>query len=421
MAEEGVPSDKTLPEGGRQSGSDLTPKMKKTMAEMMTTMMAAMQENICKKLDEYMVGDEASPEDDATSNHATNDCDVPDPPSELQTTHDVVDKYLDEVQPSQISWEHRSQEFSVAEKTGPAIDDKLAQLIADLLPEKLPKTKLEELVEKYPRPDNCPLLVAPRCNKAVWHQLKLPPKTLDTSLQKCQKLLVASLCAIIQATAKATDELKIPLTHAIVLALSANWEFNQKRRDLLRPHLNSRYSALCNPSTPITTELFGDDIGKEIDEVTKTSRLGLKLSTPRKERPRFHSYMVHLFVVLKAHQHSNDVTTEPSTIFFRRTKFLSSQTRREVRQHTNTERTTITSDFHCNQVSYINTIHSLLEKQSKFVGGQIRFHIQQWREITSDPYVLLCLTNCHLELEYEPSYYFNQPTAAQKFSTLTRH
>ena len=114
--------------------------MKKTMAEMMTTMMAAMQENICKKLDEYMVGDEASPEDDATSNHATNDCDVPDPPSELQTTHDVVDKYLDEVQPSQIS-----QEFSVAEKTGPAIDDKLAQLIADLLPEKLPKTKLEEL------------------------------------------------------------------------------------------------------------------------------------------------------------------------------------------------------------------------------------------------------------------------------------
>ncbi len=45
---------------------------------MMTTMMAAMQENICKKLDEYMVGDEASPEDDATSNHATNDCDVPD-------------------------------------------------------------------------------------------------------------------------------------------------------------------------------------------------------------------------------------------------------------------------------------------------------------------------------------------------------
>ncbi len=67
----------------------------------------------------------------------------------------------------------------------------------------------------------------------------------------------------------------------------------------------------ATPPPPITTELFGDDIGKEIDEVTKTSRLGLKLSTPRKERPRFHSYMVHLFVVLKADQRSNKVTTEP--------------------------------------------------------------------------------------------------------------
>ena len=40
---------------------------------------------------------------------------------------------------------------------------------------------------------------------------------------------------------------------------------------------------------------------------------------------------------------------------------------------------------------------------------------------TSDPYVLQCVTNCHLELEYEPSSYFNQPTAAQKFSTLEQH
>ncbi len=32
-----------------------------------------------------------------------------------------------------------------------------------------------------------------------------------------------------------------------------------------------------------------------------------------------------------------------------------------------------------------------------------------------------CVTNCHLELEYEPSPYFNQPTTAQKFSTLEQH
>ena len=73
-------------------------------------------------------------------------------------------------------------------------------------------------------------------------------------------------------------------------------------------------------------------------------------------------------------------------------------------------------DFHSNQVSYLDIIHSLLNNQSRFVGGQVRFHIEQWQEITSDPYVLQCVKNCHLELEYEPSSSFNRHTNAQNFS-----
>ena len=285
MEEPEAPSSEAL-----QEESDLTTKMKETMAEMMTTMMESMQENIWKKLDEYIVGNEAS----SDSDEGTNDVNILRPPHDLQTTSDVVDKYLEPPQQSQLSWEHISQEFSVAEKTGPAIDEKLAQLVTGLIPEKLPRTKLDELVEKYPRPNYCPLLVAPKCNKAVWYQLKLPTKATDTTLQKCQKLLVAAVCALIQATTKASDDLKIPLTHSLVLALSAYWEFNQNRRDLLRPHLISWYAALCNPSTSISTELFGDDIGKEIDELTKTSQIGLKLATPHKERGRYHPYSTSL-------------------------------------------------------------------------------------------------------------------------------
>ena len=43
-----------------QQEVDLTPKMKETMAEMITTMMETMQENIWKKLEDYIVGSEAS-------------------------------------------------------------------------------------------------------------------------------------------------------------------------------------------------------------------------------------------------------------------------------------------------------------------------------------------------------------------------
>ena len=50
------------------------------------------------------------------------------------------------------------------------------------------------------------------------------------------------------------------LTHALVLGLSANRQVNLARRDLLRPYLNKPYQSLCNPSTPITSYLFGDDL-----------------------------------------------------------------------------------------------------------------------------------------------------------------
>ena len=75
-------------------------------------------------------------------------------------------------------------------------------------------------------------------------------------------------------------------------------------------------------------------------------------------------------------------------------------------------------DLSCSQVSYLDTIHLLLNNQSKFEGGQVRFHFEHWPDITSDPYVLQCVKNCHLELESELSSYSNKSTTAQNFSLL---
>ena len=113
-----------------QQEVDLTPKMEETMAEMITTMMDTMQENIWKKLEDYIVCSEASHDAEVATIEATNDWDASRPPHGLQTSPDVVDQYLADPQQSQLSWEQISQEFSVAEKTAPAIDEKLAQLVS---------------------------------------------------------------------------------------------------------------------------------------------------------------------------------------------------------------------------------------------------------------------------------------------------
>ena len=76
-------------------------------------------------------------------------------------------------------------------------------------------------------------------------------------MQKAQKLLLSAVCAILKACETVTGDVRTTLTHALVLAMSSNREINLRRRDALRPHLNSQYSALCNPSTPITTSYLG--------------------------------------------------------------------------------------------------------------------------------------------------------------------
>jgi len=155
----------------------------------------------------------------------------------------------------------------------------LANIVNELLKAKLPKQKLEELIEKYHKPQNCENLVSPNVSKEVWLQPMTITKNGDHSLQKAQKLFIWPTYALLEACQKASGELRTSLVHTLVLSLSGNRELNLSRRKFLKPDLNAQYAALCNPTTPITSELFGDDVAKEIYDLSKANRLGKKLST----------------------------------------------------------------------------------------------------------------------------------------------
>ena len=214
-----------------------------------------------------------------------------------------LDKLMSENEEPQMSQQHDAtssqlgdlvQEFSTSEKTSPAVDSELAKIIEGLINNKLPKAKLDELTERYHRPENCTFLLAPKANKAIWSQLKDSTKKADIGMQKCQALFLTAAYAILQAAKVDVGEPKTNPIHALVLILSGNREFNLKRRELLRPHLNSQFSTLCSASTPVTTELFGDDVGKEIDEVAKANRLSKGLAIPKESLgSRYQPYSNH--------------------------------------------------------------------------------------------------------------------------------
>ena len=154
-----------------------------------------------------------------------------------------------------------------------------------LLTKKLTKGKLAEVQNKYLRPENCTNLVAPKINKQIWQQLRQETRNNDSAFQRAQSLLLSGLYAVLQLCNSANGDQRNVLTSTAVLLLSANRELNLKRRDLIRPDLNKQYAPLCNPSTAVSTFLFGDDLNKEVKELTKSQKLSDKVNPKRRMEP----------------------------------------------------------------------------------------------------------------------------------------
>ena len=94
--------------------------------------------------------------------------------------------------------------------------------------------------------------------------------------------------ALLQLCNESKDTPQDTLIHTVALLMSANREINLKRRDLFRPDLNKQFGALCNPSTSLSTFLFGDDLNKEVEDLTKANKLSVKVN----QKQRFTSYRI---------------------------------------------------------------------------------------------------------------------------------
>ena len=154
-----------------------------------------------------------------------------------------------------------------------------------LLTKKLTKGTLAEVQNKYLRPENCTNFVASKINKQIWLQLRQETRNNNSAFQKAQSLLLSGLFAVLQLCNSANGDQSNVLTPTAVQLLSANRELNLKRRDLIRPDLNKQYGPLCNPSTAVSTFLFGDDLNKEVKELTKSQKLSNKVNPKRRMEP----------------------------------------------------------------------------------------------------------------------------------------
>ena len=54
------------------------------------------------------------------------------------------------------------------------------------------------------------------------------------------------------------------------------------------------------------------------------------------------------------------------------------------------------------QVRYDIDIRNIVDSQGPFVAAQLKFFLNEWTKITSDPYVLQCVSSFPLEFYSEP-------------------
>ena len=162
-----------------------------------------------------------------------------------------------------------------APNKGEAVSSSLADLINTACTK---QCDVDGIISRYTIPSNCDKMDAPQVNSEIWLDISRRAQTYDKAFQDIQTLIAVGLVPIIKLTkimkGKLSEEAQDAITDSITLLGQAQFNLSIRRRYMIRPHLKKKYSALCNIATPVTSQLFGDDLNKEIKKCDTTVAVG---------------------------------------------------------------------------------------------------------------------------------------------------
>ena len=178
--------------------------------------------------------------------------------------------------------------FNNDECLGPKVSDALAKRINEAFSKKPIESKFKALAEKYCSPENCNLLTVPRVNPGIWNDLPRASRKLDVGLQEAQKsaihvaqaitLAVESLIRCRKENAELDQKLLLDyLYDSLSFIGNASFQVSLKRRELLKPDLSKSFPSLCSSSTPLSRFLFGDELSKSVENVTRANMIMAKV------------------------------------------------------------------------------------------------------------------------------------------------
>lgn len=187
-------------------------------------------------------------------------------------------------------------EFDKLEAVGPKVDDILSKVVNSGIRSQIDRSVAKEMSAKYNRPENCEAMKVPRVNKELWNTTSLAKssKEMDKSFQTTQRYLNQGLVPLVMLMNKMlktenTEDFRLA-RDAFQLLAYAHRDMSNLRRQLIKSVVADKYKQLCNDSTPVTDNLLGDELEKQVKTVDEMRKVGQNMSKFKADRSKMKSY-----------------------------------------------------------------------------------------------------------------------------------
>lgn len=177
--------------------------------------------------------------------------------------------------------------FSAQEDQGPKVHESLAKSINRGISNNFSLKAGLELGEKFKSPENCEFLSVPKLNEELFFEesINTKYKKNDGVLQKTQLLLTKGMVPLVLLMDKLllkTDsedrELFDLATDSLQLLAYTHRDMSNVRRKFLKPAVASKYKRLCASHIPLSSQLFGDDLDKQLKSINERKRIGVQMT-----------------------------------------------------------------------------------------------------------------------------------------------
>ena len=176
-------------------------------------------------------------------------------------------------------------------KLGPSVHEEIAKIVNQGSESTVDhrSKEVQELLEKYVRPENCDYLEVPKVNKVLWTSKETDKrlKDSDRNFQRTQGYLVNGMIPLVllmdkslkSSTEESEENFELALD-SLNMLLYAHRDMSSQRKRLLTPALDKKYYVLSNEGEKISSKyLFGEqeDLEKRMKKIDDSVKLGKKI------------------------------------------------------------------------------------------------------------------------------------------------